>query len=435
MRSPGLPTCRSSSIDALPTPSNGTLWPIRRSSWEAFCWARNASTPRPERQFVWINQSLEAKHYANTQASFTYTHDSWEEITRERDQRFPQYDIVGWYHTHPNFGIFLSHHDLFIHHNFFSQALQVAYVVDPINQTRGFFHWRDGGMAQVAGYYLTADRGDRIALARMANDLEQIPNTEGGSGGSFSPRLEAELIKMLTRPGQRDITSPAEKLQFATLYGTLGIFLGVVGLATVLWLSQLLGKIQAQNESLQKLAQIVQDSAARERVVNDGLMERSGINDPADFAGLYEKALRSRDEAEKRLETERVQREALGTQLKDKKIENLDLIETLAKAKTKLEKSEKEAKELGEMRKRVAELEKVQEKLDELEPWLTSDPGEAAQAMKKDLAFTRMVAWFGWGCTVLFGVALAASYFLLKPLPVPTAPALDDTERPTHRIE
>ena len=92
---------------------------------------------------------------------------------------------MGWYHTHPNFGIFLSHHDLFIHHNFFSQALQVAYVVDPINQTRGFFHWHNGGMAQVTGYYLTADRGDRIALARLANDLEQLPNTEGGSGGGL----------------------------------------------------------------------------------------------------------------------------------------------------------------------------------------------------------------------------------------------------------
>ena len=214
--------------------------------------------------YVWVNQSLEAKHYANTQASFTYTHDSWEEITRERDQRFPQYDIVGWYHTHPNFGIFLSHHDLFIHHNFFSQALQVAYVVDPINQTRGFFHWRDGGMAQVQGYYLTADRGDRIALAKLANDLEQLPNAEGGSGGAFSPRLEAELIKMLTRTGQREVSSPVERLQVATVYGLLGIFLGVLGLATVLWLSQLLGKIQALNESNQTLARVVEESAARE---------------------------------------------------------------------------------------------------------------------------------------------------------------------------
>ena len=94
--------------------------------------------------FVWVTHSLEAKHYANTQASFTYTHDSWAEITRQRDQQFPDRDIVGWYHTHPSFGIFLSHHDLFIHQNFFKQELQVAYVVDPINQSRGFFQWRDG---------------------------------------------------------------------------------------------------------------------------------------------------------------------------------------------------------------------------------------------------------------------------------------------------
>ena len=105
--------------------------------------------PPTGQPFVWVTHSLEAKHYANTQASFTYTHDSWEEITRERDQNFPDFDIVGWYHTHPSFGIFLSHHDLFIHQHFFAQPLQVAYVVDPINQTRGFFQWRDGGM--VAG--------------------------------------------------------------------------------------------------------------------------------------------------------------------------------------------------------------------------------------------------------------------------------------------
>ena len=89
--------------------------------------------------FVWVTESLEAKHYENTQASFTYTHDSWEEITRERDRLYPDLDIVGWYHTHPDFGIFLSSHDLFIHRNFFNQPLQVAYVVDPIRQTRGLF--------------------------------------------------------------------------------------------------------------------------------------------------------------------------------------------------------------------------------------------------------------------------------------------------------
>ena len=43
-----------------------------------------------------------------------------------------------------------------------------------------------------------ADRGDRLALARLVNDLEKIPNASGGGG--LSPRLEAELIAMLTPP-------------------------------------------------------------------------------------------------------------------------------------------------------------------------------------------------------------------------------------------
>jgi hypothetical protein len=30
--------------------------------------------PGTDQHFVWVNRSLEAKHYANTQASFTYTH-------------------------------------------------------------------------------------------------------------------------------------------------------------------------------------------------------------------------------------------------------------------------------------------------------------------------------------------------------------------------
>ena len=60
----------------------------------------------------------------------------------ERD--FPDEQIVGWYHSHPGFGIFLSGHDLFIHENFFSGPSQIAYVVDPHAGTEGVFGWREG---------------------------------------------------------------------------------------------------------------------------------------------------------------------------------------------------------------------------------------------------------------------------------------------------
>jgi len=392
--------------------------------------------PATGEPFVWVTQSLEAKHYANTQASFTYTHDSWEEITRERDRRFPDFDIVGWYHTHPNFGIFLSHHDLFIHHNFFAQPLQVAYVVDPINQTRGFFQWHDGGMRQVACYFLTADRGDRIALARLANDLEKIPNSEGSSGGGLSPRLEAELINMITRPGQRDVSSPVERLQIATFYGLLGLFLGVMGLAGVLWLSQLLGKVQQQNESIQALATIVEKSASNQRLVNDTVMERSKLEKPLDFPAQYERAVKERDEAVRQVGIEHTITNALGSRASELETRASILAADLESAQTKLARYEREAIEAPRLREKNAELvesqRRMQEKLEEIAPWLDSPDGKAAQAMKKDLARTRYVAYLGWGFSALLGLALAALYFLSKPVLV--AP-VDDADRPTHVIE
>lgn len=78
-------------------------------------------------------------------ASVTFTHAAWAEIhtTMERQFRSDQ-RIVGWYHSHPGFGIFLSEHDLFIHRNFFYDASQIAYVVDPYAATEGIFGWRGG---------------------------------------------------------------------------------------------------------------------------------------------------------------------------------------------------------------------------------------------------------------------------------------------------
>ncbi len=213
---------------------------------------------RDGRPFVWITEALEARHYENTQASFTYTHDSWEEITRERDARFPDLDIVGWYHTHPDFGIFLSSHDLFIHHHFFAQPLQVAYVVDPIRLTRGFFQWRDGQVELLGGFHLAAGRGERLTLARLANDLENVPVAAGEAGLSgLSPRLEAQLIAMLNRPQPTVFTAPGSASQGAAALVLLGAALGVLILAAGLWLNSLHRTVEDQAEAIRSLERAV----------------------------------------------------------------------------------------------------------------------------------------------------------------------------------
>src|SRR5262245_38723201 len=356
--------------------------------------------------FVWVTRSLEAKHYANTQASFTYTHDSWEEITRERDRLYPELDIVGWYHTHPSFGIFLSHHDLFIHQHFFAQPLQVAYVVDPINQSRGFFQWRDGGLAQVGGYYLTAERTDRLALARLVNDLENLPNPEGGGGGALSPRLEAELIKMLNRPVYSPVPSPTEKLQIAAVFAMLGTFVGVLVVALALWLYQLQGRMQEQSDSFLVLARSVEQLGENQRLAVDTLLQKGDGKKPADFNELYNKAARERDDAVRKLDDMRYGNELLHSRTKK-------LATRGAQTSTEVERLEKYAKDAPKRREKISILEEYndrkQRQLEEVAPLVKTDLGNKVLELDRDLARTRLAAYIGWGLSALLGGALVVA--------------------------
>ena len=72
----------------------------------------------------------------------TFTQDTWTHIYQVKDSQYPDKRIVGWYHSHPGFGVFLSEHDTFIHRNFFSNANQVAWVFDPHSDEEGCFAWR-----------------------------------------------------------------------------------------------------------------------------------------------------------------------------------------------------------------------------------------------------------------------------------------------------
>ena len=268
--------------------------------------------------FVWISHSLEAKHYANTQASFTYTHDSWErDHTPKGDQKFPDFDIVGWY-PHPT-----QLRDLLVAPSTCSFTSISSRATSPggrmwsTRSTRravSFSGVTVRDEAQVAGYHLAADRGDRVALARLVNDLEQLPDSEASSGGTFSPRLEAELINMLSRPAtHRDTVTPVEKAQLAAVFGLAGVFLGMLIVALAFWLYQLHGRIQEQTESITALSRLVQQSADSQRLVGDMLQARRLAGDkPAGLDVLYDKASRARDEAVRQLGIQRAINETLA---------------------------------------------------------------------------------------------------------------------------
>jgi proteasome lid subunit RPN8/RPN11 len=49
-------------------------------------------------------------------------------------------NIIGWYHTHPAMGIFLSASDLRTQQLYFSSPWQIAVVIDPVGQRIGVFY-------------------------------------------------------------------------------------------------------------------------------------------------------------------------------------------------------------------------------------------------------------------------------------------------------
>src|SRR6266576_6024040 len=96
-------------------------------------------------------------------AHVTFTQDTWEHIYKVKDQQYPDQRIVGWYHSHPGFGIFLSDHDTFIHKNFFSSPKQVAWVYDPHSDEEGCFGWVGSRLERLSRISITDHKGGEEA--------------------------------------------------------------------------------------------------------------------------------------------------------------------------------------------------------------------------------------------------------------------------------
>lgn len=63
-----------------------------------------------------------------------------------------QLRVVGWYHTHPGFGVFMSGTDRATQRKVFGMPWQIAVVYDPLNGEYGMFHGADSDSAQ--GWYI-----------------------------------------------------------------------------------------------------------------------------------------------------------------------------------------------------------------------------------------------------------------------------------------
>jgi proteasome lid subunit RPN8/RPN11 len=95
------------------------------------------------RMFIEIKDFIPASKGISHRASFEFTNEAQQEIHEVLQQQFPDQRILGWFHTHPGYGIFLSSADQFIDRNYFNGPYHVAMVIDPTKPEIevGIFVW------------------------------------------------------------------------------------------------------------------------------------------------------------------------------------------------------------------------------------------------------------------------------------------------------
>lgn len=109
------------------------------------------------RFYTEIHAAIPAVTVDHGPVHFTFTADAWSQLHKDRASSYPNLDIVGWFHTHPDLGVFYSSDDVVVHTAGFSLPWHVGLVVDPVRYEMCFFGWQAGRLVPFGGFLELCD--------------------------------------------------------------------------------------------------------------------------------------------------------------------------------------------------------------------------------------------------------------------------------------
>lgn len=170
-------------------------------------------------EFISVQTTIRGGSAKTGGTHVTFTQETWNEIHAAREQRCPKLQIVGWYHSHPGFGVDFSDMDLFIQKNFFAGSGQIAFVVDPLGGAEAICANNGGQIVPIARFWVDG-RERRCYVPRSESSAVSGASTAGGA----SDELTKSVREMQDRI--RQLTEAVEQ-QKNSFYGFL-TFLGVL---------------------------------------------------------------------------------------------------------------------------------------------------------------------------------------------------------------
>jgi len=146
--------------------------------------------------FLDVRAVIRAVAAREARAHITFTHDTWTRIHATLDSSYPDFQIVGWYHTHPGFGVEFSAMDRFIQQNFFSGRTQIAYLTDPLGGDTAICFNGLSGIEPLAKFWVDG----REHSARIQAKVDDTPVTAAASGPDLRrdiERLEGRISQLI----------------------------------------------------------------------------------------------------------------------------------------------------------------------------------------------------------------------------------------------
>lgn len=165
-----------------------------------FLLGNHCRCPNTGREYIIIDQYLEAKDEESTGVSFTFRHESWGQLEANLSGKLYGKKLLGWYHSHPTMSIFLSEDDIALHRARFSKHWEVALVLEPDKHIGGFFVWNNGKIDpnRYVNFYELLDGGSRESVVAWKNyhgvdplngtaPVVSANNTLSGPGQALAP--------------------------------------------------------------------------------------------------------------------------------------------------------------------------------------------------------------------------------------------------------
>ena len=147
--------------------------------------------------FVLVKASIRGKAALQGRAHVTFTQQTWNAIHEEKDKEYSGLQIVGWYHSHPGFGVEISDMDRFIHESFFSSETQLGFVTDPLSGEVAVIVNSSEGVRNVDRFWIDTREHRCYVPERQRGQSQSGDSSSSGAMTEAMDRVNTRLSQVI----------------------------------------------------------------------------------------------------------------------------------------------------------------------------------------------------------------------------------------------